>query len=38
MGGALALHLGYRFVPDVAGVFALSAFLNENSVTYKVNI
>lgn len=34
----MAMHMGYRYTPDVAGVFALSSFLNENSVTYKVNI
>jgi len=35
MGGAMALHLAFRFVPEVAGVFALSSFLNDNSATYK---
>ncbi|XP_018327450.1 lysophospholipase-like protein 1 [Agrilus planipennis] len=34
MGGALALHLAYRYLPDVAGVFALSSFLNNGSVVY----
>lgn len=34
MGGALALHLGYRIVPNVAGVFALSSFLNEGTQVY----
>ena len=38
MGGALAMHLAYRFCPSVAGVFALSSFLNEDSVVYKVSI
>lgn len=32
MGGAMALHLACRFHPDVAGVFALSSFLNKDSV------
>nr|CAD7576672.1 unnamed protein product [Timema californicum] len=36
MGGAMALHLGYRFLPQVAGVFALSSFLNEKSAIYEV--
>ncbi|XP_078000913.1 lysophospholipase-like protein 1 [Glandiceps talaboti] len=35
MGGTMAMHLGYRFHPDVAGVFSLSSFLNINSVVYK---
>jgi len=37
MGGALALHFGYRFCTDLAGVFALSSFLNENSSVYEVS-
>lgn len=35
MGGAMALHLGYRYHPDVAGVFALSTFLQTDSAVYK---
>ncbi|XP_040286381.1 lysophospholipase-like protein 1 [Bufo bufo] len=35
MGGAMAMHLAYRYHRDVAGVFALSSFLNENSVVFK---
>lgn len=35
MGGAMALHLAYRYHRDVAGVFALSAFLNKGSAVYK---
>ncbi|OWF50351.1 lysophospholipase-like protein 1 isoform X2 [Mizuhopecten yessoensis] len=35
MGGAMALHLTYRFHRDVAGVFALSSFLNNGSAVYK---
>ncbi|XP_057691418.1 lysophospholipase-like protein 1 isoform X2 [Corythoichthys intestinalis] len=35
MGGALALHLVCRYQPDVAGVFALSSFLNKDSVAFK---
>lgn len=38
MGGTMALHLCYRFIPEVAGVFALSSFLNDDSVVYKVSI
>ncbi|XP_050299211.1 lysophospholipase-like protein 1 [Anthonomus grandis grandis] len=34
MGGALALHTAYRFTPGLAGVFALSSFLNKNSAVY----
>lgn len=32
----MALHLAYRYHRDVAGVFALSAFLNKGSAVYKV--
>ncbi|XP_023941095.2 lysophospholipase-like protein 1 [Bicyclus anynana] len=35
MGGALALHTAYRWMPDLAGVFVFSSFLNENSVVYQ---
>uniref|UniRef100_A0A8C6STC0 palmitoyl-protein hydrolase n=1 Tax=Neogobius melanostomus TaxID=47308 RepID=A0A8C6STC0_9GOBI len=35
MGGAMALHLACRFHPDVAGVFALSSFLNKGSVAFQ---
>ncbi|XP_046890315.1 lysophospholipase-like protein 1 [Hypomesus transpacificus] len=35
MGGAMALHLACRHHPDVAGVFALSSFLNKDSVVYQ---
>lgn len=38
MGGAMALHLAFRFVPEIAGVFALSSFLNNNSITYQVTV
>lgn len=37
MGGGMAMHLAYRFHQDVAGVFALSSFLNDNSVVYNVS-
>ena len=36
MGGVMALHLVYRFHKDVAAVFGLSTFLNDDSVVYKV--
>ncbi|XP_068135786.1 lysophospholipase-like protein 1 isoform X1 [Hyperolius riggenbachi] len=35
MGGGMAMHLAYRYHKDVAGVFALSSFLNDNSIVYK---
>lgn len=35
MGGCLALNVGYRFVPGLAGVFALSSFLNDTSGVYE---
>jgi hypothetical protein len=36
MGGSMAIHLGYRFLPEIGGVFALASYLNNNSITYKV--
>ncbi|XP_004700207.1 lysophospholipase-like protein 1 [Echinops telfairi] len=35
MGGCMAMHLAYRKHPDVAGVFALSSFLNKASAVYQ---
>ncbi|XP_028714181.1 lysophospholipase-like protein 1 [Peromyscus leucopus] len=35
MGGCMAIHLAYRNHRDVAGVFALSSFLNKESAVYK---
>ncbi|XP_069464685.1 lysophospholipase-like protein 1 [Ambystoma mexicanum] len=35
MGGAMAMHLAYRFHQNVAGVFALSSFLNTSSIVYQ---
>lgn len=35
MGGCLAMHSGYHLNPSLGGVFALSAFLNNNSVVYE---
>ena len=36
MGGAMALHLGYCFYPQVAGVLAMSSFLYNQSSVYEV--
>lgn len=35
MGGALAMHIGFRMMPNVAGVFALSSFLSHTSSVYQ---
>ena len=35
MGGALALHTALRWEPNLAGVFAFSSFLNDNSIVYR---
>lgn len=35
MGGALALHTAYRFKPGLGGVFALSSFLNNDSLVFE---
>lgn len=35
MGGALAIQEAYRFSPGLAGVFAMSSFLNNNTALYK---
>ncbi|KAK6182263.1 hypothetical protein SNE40_009983 [Patella caerulea] len=34
MGGCLAMHMAYRFHPQVAGCFVLSGFLNTGSAVY----
>lgn len=36
MGSSLAMQMGYRFCPDIGGVFVLSSFLNKNSKVYEV--
>ena len=36
MGGALAMHVGFRLMRRVAGVFALSSFLSHTSSIYQV--
>ncbi|GFG31543.1 hypothetical protein Cfor_09199 [Coptotermes formosanus] len=36
MGGALAMHVGFRLMRQVAGVFALSSFLSHTSSIYQV--
>jgi len=38
MGGAMALHLALRYVPSVAGVFALSSFMNDDSVITQLKL
>ncbi|XP_034938998.1 lysophospholipase-like protein 1 [Chelonus insularis] len=35
MGGALALHLAYRYRTSIAGCVAMSTFLNDNSLVYE---
>ena len=35
MGGALALHTAYHLNTKIAGVFAMSSFLNNNSIVYE---
>jgi len=35
MGGALALHVAYRFKKTLAGCVAMSSFLNNNSLVYE---
>jgi phospholipase/carboxylesterase len=34
MGGCLAMHTGFHLNQNLGGVFALSAFLNNNSIVY----
>ena len=36
MGGCLAMQLAYRFKRSLAGVVAMSSFLNNNSLVYQV--
>lgn len=38
MGGAMSLHMGYRIIPNIGGVFALSSFLNSDSLLYEVKL
>ncbi|XP_053971874.1 lysophospholipase-like protein 1 [Hylaeus anthracinus] len=35
MGGALSLYLAYRYRPSIAGCFAMSSFLNKDSLVYQ---
>ncbi|KAB7494707.1 hypothetical protein Anas_05765 [Armadillidium nasatum] len=35
MGGAMSLHLGYTFHPELAGIFCMSSFLNQKSKVYE---
>ncbi|XP_058129899.1 lysophospholipase-like protein 1 [Anopheles ziemanni] len=35
MGGALAMHTGFHLNRDLAGVFAISSFLNTGSIVYE---
>ena len=37
MGGAMALHYGYRHCTDLGGVFGLSCFLNNKSTVFDVS-
>ncbi|XP_064079864.1 lysophospholipase-like protein 1 isoform X1 [Macrobrachium nipponense] len=36
MGASLAMQVGYRFRPDIGGVFVFSSFLSKSSEVYKV--
>lgn len=35
MGGALAFHIAYHLRRDLAAIFAMSSFLNQDSVVYE---
>ncbi|KAB7494708.1 Lysophospholipase-like protein 1 [Armadillidium nasatum] len=35
MGGAMSLHLGYTFHPELAGIFCMSSFLYKKSKVYE---
>uniref|UniRef100_A0A8D9A3U2 palmitoyl-protein hydrolase n=3 Tax=Cacopsylla melanoneura TaxID=428564 RepID=A0A8D9A3U2_9HEMI len=35
MGGGMALHMAYRYFPQMAGCFALSSFLHNDSMVYE---
>jgi phospholipase/carboxylesterase len=35
MGGTLALHTGFHLNQSLGGVFALSTFLNQQSIVYE---
>lgn len=34
MGGSLSLYTAFKYIPGLAGVFALSSFLNKESMVY----
>ncbi|XP_065215002.1 lysophospholipase-like protein 1 isoform X2 [Planococcus citri] len=34
-GGTMALHMAFRIVPEIAGVFALTSYLHRNTVVLK---
>lgn len=36
MGGAMALHLAFKHFPNIAGVFAMSSFLNHDTKIYEI--
>lgn len=38
MGGSLALHAGYHLHSNIGGVFALSSFLNRDSIVYETSL
>lgn len=35
MGGALALHSGFHVNQNLAGIFACSSFLNDDSIVFE---
>lgn len=35
MGGALAIHTAYHVQPELRGCFALSSFLNDDSIVFE---
>ncbi|XP_020907201.1 lysophospholipase-like protein 1 [Exaiptasia diaphana] len=35
LGAQLAMHVGYRYLPDIAGVFGLSTYLNPASSVFR---
>ena len=37
MGGAMAMYYGYQRGLQLAGIFAMSSFLNSNSKVYQVS-
>lgn len=37
MGGNIAMHIGFRYLTEIGGIFSLSGFLKRHSMIFRVN-